>query len=55
MLNEKKSGRDLRREIKKKKKHRRHFFVGRTERKFCSGGDKMRNASGHQFKVSLGK
>ena len=54
MLNEKKSGRDLRREIKKKK-HRRHFFVGRTERKFCSGGDKMRNASGHQFKVSLGK
>ena len=33
MLNEKKSGRDLRREIKKKK-HRRHFFVGRTERKF---------------------
>ena len=51
MLNEKKSGRDLGREIKKK--HRRHFFVGRTERKFCSGGDKMRNASGHQFKVKM--
>ena len=52
MLNEKKSGRDLGRE-KKKKKNRRHFFVGRTERKFCSGGGKMRNASGHQFKVKM--
>ena len=27
------------------KKQRRHFFVGRTTLKFCSGGDKMRNAS----------
>ena len=30
------------------KKQRRHFFVGRTTWKFCSGGEKMRNASGHQ-------
>ena len=30
-----------------KKNRRRHFFVGRTTRKFCSGGEKMRNASGH--------
>ena len=30
------------------KKQRRHFFVGRRTGKFCSGGDKMRNASGHQ-------
>ena len=27
------------------KKQRRHFFVRRTTRKFCSGGQ-MRNASG---------
>ena len=33
-------------------KKRRHFFVGRT-RKFCSGGDKMRNAIGYQCKVKL--
>ena len=25
------------------------FFVGRTTWKFCSGGDKMRTASGHQY------
>ena len=30
-------------------KKRRHFFVGRTTWKFCSGGDKMRNASRHQL------
>ena len=35
------------------KKQRRHFFVGRTTRKFCNGGDKMRNASGHQYKVKM--
>ena len=35
------------------KKQRRHFFVGRTTRQFCSGGDKMRNASGHQCKVKV--
>ena len=35
------------------KKQRRHIFVGRTTRKFCSGGDKMRNASGHQCKVKM--
>ena len=35
------------------KKQRRHFFVGRTTWKFCSGGDKMRNASGHQCKEKM--
>ena len=35
------------------KKQRRHFFVGRTTWKFCSGGDKMRNSSGHQCKVKM--
>ena len=50
-LNEKKGDiRDLEREIKNR---RRHLFVGRTARKFCSGGDKMRNASGHQCKVKM--
>ena len=29
------------------------FFVGRTTWKFCSGGDKMRNASGHQCQVKV--
>ena len=27
------------------------FFVGRTKWKFCTGGDKRRNATGHQCKV----
>ena len=43
-LNEKKGDRDLERQIEK----RRRFCVGRTTLKFCSGGDKIRNASGHQ-------
>ena len=30
------------------KNQRRHFFVGRRTGKFCSVGDKMRIASGHQ-------
>ena len=30
------------------KKQRSHFFVRGTTWKFCSGGDKIRNASGHQ-------
>ena len=34
------------------KKKRRHFFV-RKNMKFCSGGDKMRNASGHQCKLKM--
>ena len=46
-LNEKKGDGDLEREIKK----RRHFFVGRTTSKFCSGSDKMRNAIDHQCRV----
>ena len=49
-LNEKKGDRDLVREITKQ---RRHFLVGRTTSKFCSGGDKMRKASGHQRKVKM--
>ena len=52
-LNEKK-GRQRSRARDKKKGQRRHFFVGRTTRKFCSGGGKMRNASGHQCKVKMG-
>ena len=43
-LNEKKSGRELEREIKNKG----DIFVGRTTWKFCRGGEKMRNASGYQ-------
>ena len=36
------------------KKQRRHiFFVGRRTRKFCSSGDKMRNASSHQCKKKM--
>ena len=35
------------------KKQRRHFFVERRTLKFCSGGNKMRNASGHQGKVKM--
>ena len=50
-LKEKKGDRDLEREIKNRE--RRHFFVGRTTSKFCSGGDKMRTASGHKCKVKM--
>ena len=50
-LNEKKGDRDLE---QRDKKRRRHFFVGRTTWKFCSGGDKMTNASSHQCKVKMG-
>ena len=32
----------------KDRKQMKHFFVGRTTKKFCSAGGKMRNASGHQ-------
>ena len=49
-LNEKKGDRDLEREIKNKGDI---FFVGRTTWKFCNGGDKMGNASGHQYKVKM--
>ena len=49
-LNEKKKGdRDLEREIKTKET----FFCWKNNMKFCSGGDKMRNASGHQCKVKM--
>ena len=43
-LNEKKGDRDLQRE---RKNRRRHFFGWKNNMKICSGGDKMRNASGH--------
>ena len=49
-LSEKKGDRDLGRKIKKE---RRHFFVGRATLKFFSGGDKKRNASGHQCKMKM--
>ena len=42
-VDEKKSDRKLEREKKKE-----NFFVGRKAWKFCSGGEKMKNASGHQ-------
>ena len=29
------------------------FFVGRTTWQFCSGGEKIRNASRHQCKVKM--
>ena len=52
-LNEKK-GRQRSRARDIKKRTKETFFVGRTTRKFCSGGGKMRNASGHQCKVKMG-
>ena len=41
---EKKSDRDLEREIKNTKET---FFCRKNNTKFCNGGEKMRNASGH--------
>ena len=35
------------------KKQRRRFFPRRTTWEFCRGGDKIRNASGHQCKVKM--
>ena len=49
-LNEEKEDRDLEQETKKQ---RRHFFVERTTSKYCSEREKMRNASGHQWKVKM--
>ena len=49
-LNEKKGDRDLEQRDEKQSKH---FFVERTRWKFCSVGDKMRNASDHQCKVKM--
>ena len=44
-LDEKKDDRHLEREIK----NRKHLFLLEEQHEnFCSGGDKMRNASGHQ-------
>ena len=45
-LNEKKGHRELERE--RKNKGDIFFFIGRTAWKFCSGGEKMRSASGHR-------
>ena len=47
-LNEKKGHRELERERKNKGDIFFFFFSGRTAWKFCSGGEKMRNASGHR-------
>ena len=47
--NEEKGNRDLEREIKNKG----DIFGGRTTWKFCSGGDKKRNASGRQCKEKM--
>ena len=47
--NEKKGDKGLEREIKTKET----FFTGRITSKFCSGGDKMGIASGHQCKVKI--
>ena len=49
-LNEKKGNRDLEPEIKNKGDS---FFVGKTTRKFFSGGEKMKNPSGHECKVKM--
>ena len=48
-LNEKKGDIDLEREIKNKG----DIFCWKNNMKFCNGGDKMRNASGHQCKVKM--
>ena len=48
-LNEKNGDRDLEREIKK----REDIFLLEKTWNFSSGGDKMRNASGHQCKVKM--
>ena len=37
----------------REKKRKTFFFVGRTTSKFCSGGDKIRKASGHQCKMKM--
>ena len=50
-VNEKKKGdRDLGR---RKKNKGGIFFVERTTKKFCSSGDKIRNASGHKCRVKM--
>ena len=50
-LNEKKGDRDLEREMKTEGDI---FFCWKNNMKIlCSGGDKMRNASGHQCKVKM--
>ena len=50
-LNVKKSDRELQQKIK----NNRDFLFGRTTWKLCSEGEKMRNASGHQVKMSGSK
>ena len=50
-LNEKKGDRDLEREIKNKLKETSCWK--NNMKLFCSGGNKMRNARGHQCKVKM--
>ena len=35
------------------KKQRRHFLLEELRANFVAAGDKMRNASGHQYKVKM--
>ena len=51
-LNEKRGDRDLELEIKNKNKGD-FVFCWKNNMKICSGGDKIRNASGHQYKVKM--
>ena len=44
---------DRQRSRARDEKQGEHFFVGRTTGKYCRGGEKMRNASGHQCKVKM--
>ena len=37
-----------RQKARAREKKKATFFVGRTAWKFCRGGEKMKNASGHQ-------
>ena len=37
-----------RQKARAREKKKETFFVGRKAWKFCSGGEKMKNASGHQ-------
>ena len=50
-LNEKKGDRSRSRARDKKKED--IFFCWKNNNNFCNGGEKMRNASGHQCKVKM--
>ena len=52
-LNEKRGDRDLELEIKNQKQRRFFCCCWKNNMKICSGGDKIRNASCHQYKVKM--